>query len=353
MNSGNKRRFFDRDASPVVATDDDFDAVFGPVTERSASAPQDIPIERIRTNPFQARMKFKDIAELADSMRTHGFTSRLRVRRDPAQPQFFQLVYGERRLRAAHVAGIKAIPCDVAEYSDQQMREIGLTENLQRSDLEPLEEARAFRVAIDEGGYSIRTLAAQIGKSKGYVQGRLDLLRAPDDVQQMVDEHPETFTAALLIGQIPTPELRRPLIESVIRGDLDKESLRGIVRDVAATATLPGRAYPAQRDIPSAVGEAPDEPTAGQLLQDVASAPPATRQRSRRSATTVEQNRATRHSERALERATQTLRAMLSQLQEVLPDLQATERAVLLDYIAQHHFPELEEIVNQLRASAD
>ena len=114
MSSGNKRRFFDRDASPVVATDDDFDAVFGPVTQQPVSSPQDIPTERIRTNPFQARVKFNDIDELAESMRTHGFTSRLRVRRDPAQPQFFQLVYGERRLRAAQVAGLKVIPCDVS-----------------------------------------------------------------------------------------------------------------------------------------------------------------------------------------------------------------------------------------------
>lgn len=345
MSSGNKRRFFDRDATPVVATDDDFDAVFGPVTERATSTPQDIPIERIRTNPFQARMKFKDIDELADSMRTHGFTSRLRVRRDPAQPQFFQLVYGERRLRAAHVAGIKAIPCDVAEYSDQQMREIGLTENLQRSDLEPLEEARAFRVAIDEGGYSMRSLAAQIGKSKGYVQGRLDLLRAPEDVQRMVDEHPETFTAALLIAQIPTPEQRRPLIESVIRGDLDKESVRGIVRDVAAATAVSQRPSSAKRA--TDIDESDDESVVAHQSEQRAA--PGERQRSRRSTATIEQNRVARQSERALERTIQTLRAMTKQLQEALPDLQPAERAVLLDYIAQQHFPELEEIVEQLR----
>ncbi|HEY0737289.1 MAG TPA: ParB/RepB/Spo0J family partition protein [Herpetosiphonaceae bacterium] len=353
MRSENKRRFFDRDAAPVVATDDDFDAVFGPVTERPTSTAQDIPIERIRTNPFQARIKFKDITELADSMRTHGFTSRLRVRRDPAQPQFFQLVYGERRLRAAHVAGIKTIPCDVAEYSDQQMREIGLTENLQRSDLEPLEEARAFRVAIDEGGYSIRSLAAQIGKSKGYVQGRLDLLRAPEDVLQMVDEHPETFTAALLIAQIPTPEQRRPLIESVIKGDLDKESLRGIVRDVSATATISGRAAPSRRDSAAETEQTFDASAAGRRANDSDLTLVDGRQRSRRTAATIEQNRVVRHSERALERGTQTLRAMMKQLQEILPDLQDQERAALLDYIVQQHFPELEEIVERLKASSE
>lgn len=343
MSSGNKRRFFDRNAAPVVASDDDFDAVFGPMTEQPASAPQDIPIERIRTNPFQARVKFKDIEELAESMRTHGFTSRLRVRRAPGQPQFFQLVYGERRLRAAQVAGIKLIPCDVAEYSDQQMREIGLTENLQRSDLEPLEEARAFRAAIDEGAYSIRTLAAQIGKSKGYVQGRLDLLRAPEDVQAMVDAYPETFTAGLLIAQLPTPELRQPLIESVIKGDLDKEALRRIIRDLSAAAV------PSQTAARHTAEGATDGDWAAADVERHTISNPDRDTPSGRSPFAKEQRRAARHSMRALEQATQTLRAMTEQLQQILPEIQAAERTRLLDFIVQQHFPKLEEIVEQLR----
>ncbi len=351
MSSGNKRRFFDRNASPVVASDDDFDAVFGSVTQQSGSTAQDIPIERIRMNPFQARTKFKDIDDLAGSMRTHGFTTRLRVRRDPSQPQFFQLVYGERRLRAAHIAGIKVVPCDVTEYSDQQMREIGLTENLQRSDLEPLEEARAFRIAIDDGGYSIRTLASQIGKSKGYVQSRLDLLRAPDDVQQMVDEHPETFTAGLLIGQLPTPELRQPLIKSVISGDLDKEAIREIVRDTTAAATMfvggntPVQAgYEAHGD-DNVTGLSQGEATGG------ANVDPGSGVRRRREVAAGEQNRASRQSQRALAQATHVLRAMTTQLKHALPEMKATERDALLDFIVQEHFPELEEIVQLLRSA--
>lgn len=350
MSSGNKRRFFDRNASPVVASDDDFDAVFGSVTTQSASIAQDIPIERIRTNPFQARTKFKDIDELADSMRTHGFTSRLRVRRDPAQPQFFQLVYGERRLRAAQVAGIRVVPCDVAEYSDPQMREIGLTENLQRNDLEPLEEARAFRVSIDAGEYSIRTLAAQIGKSKGYVQGRLDLLRTPDDVQHMVNEHPETFTAGLLIGQLPTAELRQPLIESVLNGELDKEAVRGIVRSIAATAAVTGRSHTAYDDgVEATVIDTAGTPPPQRLVQSEAPLQSASHHYTGRRGAVAERNRMTRQSERALGRATQTLQVMTQHLQETLPELQASESAALLDFIVQRHLPKVEEIVEQLR----
>lgn len=347
MSSGNKRRFFNRDAAPVVASDDDFDAVFGPMTELQASAPQDIPIERIRPNPYQARVKFKDIDDLAESMRTHGFTSRLRVRRAPDQPQSFQLVYGERRLRAAQVVGITMIPCDVAEYSDQQMREIGLTENLQRSDLEPLEEARALRAAIDEGGYSIRTLAAQIGKSKGYVQGRLDLLRAPEDVQALVDQHPDTFTAGLLIAQLPTPELRQPLIASVINGDLDKEALRGIVRSLAATMVVS-----TERSVEDAVNDRiadSDTAEAGRRAERTVLGTTDLAPQVDRSSTAKEQRRATRHSQQALQRATQTLQAMTEQLQQTLPEIQAAERSALLDFIVKQHFPKLEVIIGELR----
>ena len=349
MSSGNrKRRFFERDASPVVASDEDFDAVFTSMTAQGASIAQDIPIERIRANPFQARVKFTDIESLADSMRTHGFTSRLRVRRDPAQPQFFQLVYGERRLRAAQAAGMAVIPCDVAEYSDTQMREIGLTENLQRSDLHPLEEARAFRVAIDHGGYSIRRLAAQLGKSKGYVQSRLDVLRAPDDVLAMVEQHPETFTAGLLLGQLPTVDLRGPLIKRVIAGEIDIQTVRGIVRDVMATAVLPVQAS----SLPPVAAHAKREEINGARVLSSPSntdgGPPAAEQLTIPPASTAQRNRVERHSTRALGRATQTLEALMTQLYQIVPELLPNERAQLRDVLLERHMPAVEQVIREL-----
>src|ERR671917_2574115 len=119
----------------------------------------DLPIARIRPNPFQARRTFDDLAELAATIRAQGFTTRVRVRPDPSEPNAFQLVFGERRLRAAELAGLAMVPCDVAEHTDDEMIEIGLAENIQRRDLDPLEEARAFRTLIDQRGYTERRLA--------------------------------------------------------------------------------------------------------------------------------------------------------------------------------------------------
>lgn len=164
---------------------------------RSRVRAVDIPIARIRPNPFQARQTFEGLEELAAAIRTQGFTSRLRVRHDPSDERYYQLVYGERRLRAAELAGLAEIPCDVGEYSDEDLLEVGLMENIQREDLDPLEEASAFRTFIAERGYTQQRLADRIGKDINYVGRRLKLLETPDDVQRMVAQRSDTVMAAL------------------------------------------------------------------------------------------------------------------------------------------------------------
>lgn len=204
---------------------------------------QDIPAERIRPNPFQARMRFDDLEELSAAMQSLGFTSRLRVRPDPASPGFFQLVYGERRLRAARLAGIAHIPCEIVEHSDEDMLEIGLAENIQRQDLNPLEEAHAFSRFTTERGYSVRRLAKRIGKDKGYIENRLMLLRMPFDIQAMVEQRADTLIAARELARLEDAETRAPLIEQILKGDLATASLRTIVREMDDAEPQPlGRA---------------------------------------------------------------------------------------------------------------
>ncbi len=100
---------------------------------------RDLPLDRIDPNPFQARRSFVAIDELAAAIKQQGFISRLRVRPHAEVPDRFQLVYGERRLRAAIAAGLEHVPVEIVTTSDQQMMEIGLLENVQRADLQPLE----------------------------------------------------------------------------------------------------------------------------------------------------------------------------------------------------------------------
>ncbi|MDW8213237.1 MAG: ParB/RepB/Spo0J family partition protein [Roseiflexaceae bacterium] len=234
-----KGGFFARDARPedAAARQNDVATLLAP----RRTAVQDIPVDRIRPNPFQARRDFSDIGDLAQVIRAHGFTTRLRVRPDPAQPGFFQLVFGERRLRAAIQAGMDAVPCEIADHTDEELIEIGLAENIQRRDLKPLEEAQAFAMLIKERGYSVRRLAERLGKDKSYVEDRLALLRAPAEVQQMVAQRPDALRAAREIAKLDSPSARAALIASVLAGDLSTQDVRALVRK---TTTLPARNEP-------------------------------------------------------------------------------------------------------------
>jgi len=201
--------------------------------------PQEIAIDHIVPNPFQARTTFDGLEELADAIRQQGFVSRLRVRPDPARPNSFQLVFGERRLRAAALAGLDTVPCDVAEHTDDELIEIGLAENIQRRDLDPLEEARALQTFLDGRGYSIRRLAERIGKDKSYIEDRLKLLQAPLDVQQMVAARPDTLRAAREIAKLATPAQRAPVIAGVVEGQLSTEGVRAAVRAASRVLSAP------------------------------------------------------------------------------------------------------------------
>src|SRR3954468_13234366 len=119
-----KGGFFAQESRPEDAAARQSDLVA--ILTMRRTHPQDIAVDLIGPNPFQPRRAFTDLDELAEAIRQQGFTSRLRVRQDPQRPRFFQLVYGERRLRAAVMAGLDVVPCDVADHTDDELIEIGL-----------------------------------------------------------------------------------------------------------------------------------------------------------------------------------------------------------------------------------
>lgn len=254
-----KKQFFTRSTAPEdrQAREEDIEAVVASHLPSRQVRATDVPIDRIRPNPFQARRQFSDLEDLAQAIRVQGFTSRLRVRRDPHDDGYFQLVYGERRLRAAKLAALPMLPVEVGDHSDDDLIEIGLAENIQRRDLDPLEEAQAFRTLIDERGYSIRRLAERIGKDKGYIENRLALLQTPEDVQQMVEQRPDSVRAAREIAKLATPDERRPFIEGIVAGKLTDRDVRTQIREVREGATRAPRGTHSEEShrAPSETGE--------------------------------------------------------------------------------------------------
>src|SRR5439155_11841113 len=127
---------------------------------------------------------------------------------------------GERRWRASQLAGLMHIPATIRVLDDEQTVEAAVTENLQREDLTPLEEAEIFGRMIDELGYSVRRLAERVGKGKGYIEDRLRLLKLDENLRRMVAGRPDTLTHAREIAKLEDAEVRRALAERVIAENL-------------------------------------------------------------------------------------------------------------------------------------
>ena len=145
----------------------------------------EIPIAEIRKNPYQPRKEFdeKALRELADSIKLHGIFTPLLVRQSV---QGYELIAGERRLRAAKLAGLQRVPAIAVDFTDEDMMEISLLENIQRENLNPIEEAAAYEALIRRLGYTQEKLAERVGKSREYCANMLRLLKLPQPVQEMV-----------------------------------------------------------------------------------------------------------------------------------------------------------------------
>ena len=144
-----------------------------------------IPVDEIRPNPYQPRKVFNDEAlkELSSSIKQHGVFSPILVKKSI---QGYDLIAGERRLRASKLAGLKDIPAIIVDFDDQEMMEIALLENIQREDLNVIEEAKAYEKLIQRLGYTQEQLAHRVGKSREHITNLLRLLKLPEDVQEYV-----------------------------------------------------------------------------------------------------------------------------------------------------------------------
>lgn len=149
-----------------------------------------IAIDRIAPNPKQPRRTFNEpeLEELTESIRTRGVLQAILVRPDPTRSEMFEIVAGERRWRAARRAGLTVIPAVVRELDDRDVLEIGIVENVQRADLNPVEEAEAYKALIDRFGRTQESVATQVGKSREHVSNTMRLLQLPDDVREHVRE---------------------------------------------------------------------------------------------------------------------------------------------------------------------
>nr|WP_204792889.1 ParB/RepB/Spo0J family partition protein [Olsenella profusa] len=174
-----------------------------------------LPLSKIRPNKGQPRKTFKadDLAELTDSIKQNGILQPLLVRK---QGDYYEIVAGERRYQAAKAAGLDEVPVIIREISDEDVFKLALIENLQRSDLTPLEEAQGYRQLIKEKGLTQEELAKALSKSRSTITNTLRLLDLPQEVQNLVDEGKLTAGHARAILAVPSEEGRISLANKVV-----------------------------------------------------------------------------------------------------------------------------------------
>ena len=209
---------------------------------RSRGGVRIIDVERITPNPEQPRLAMDQttLDELSASIREHGVLQPILVR--PLEDGEFQLIAGERRWRASMSAGLTTIPALVEEIDDDTALEISIIENLQREDLSPLDEAAMYDRMVHEHGYSVRRLAQKLGKDKGYLENRLRLADAPEEVRELVSLRKDTLSHAYELMKVEDPKKRRKLAGQVARGELTLIKLRDKIEG------RPTRSAPAQID---------------------------------------------------------------------------------------------------------
>ncbi|HYH45361.1 MAG TPA: ParB/RepB/Spo0J family partition protein [Thermoanaerobaculia bacterium] len=230
--------------------------------EEEAPAPiQSLPIGQLKPNRFQPRTQFDDAAieELAASIKAQGVVQPLVV--TPDQDGTYTIVAGERRWRASRRAGLESVPVVVRQVTDdREMLELALVENLQRSDLNALEEAEAYLSLQEKFGLSQEDIATRVGKARTTVTNALRLLRLPDEVQELLREGRLTAGQARPLLGLPSREAQLTLADRAVREGLS-------ARDLERLSSEPAREKPKKKPRPVEVHTAAAEEKLTRRLQ--------------------------------------------------------------------------------------
>ncbi|QQE74452.1 ParB/RepB/Spo0J family partition protein [Brevibacillus composti] len=194
----------------------------------------EIQVSDIRPNPYQPRKEFDPTAieELAQSIQEHGIIQPLIVRKSI---KGYELVAGERRLRAAKSLGLKKVPAVVKDYTDQQLMEIALIENLQRENLNPLEEAEAYEKLLSHHSYTQEQLSKKVGKSRPHVANMLRLLQLPESIRKMVSAAQLSMGHARALLSVEKEPLQLQLAQEVVKKGLSVRQLEELAKQASVS----------------------------------------------------------------------------------------------------------------------
>ena len=192
----------------------------------------EIPIDSIVPNPYQPRRVFSQSAleELSESIKVYGILQPITVRNKGNDE--YELVAGERRLRASKLAGRATIPAIINNMSDESSAVLALLENLQREDLNFIEEAMGYENLIKEHSFTQQQLAGKLGKNQSTIANKLRILRLPTDIKIKLVEHGLTERHARALLKLPEESLMRDVLDKVIKSDLNVKKTEKLIADI-------------------------------------------------------------------------------------------------------------------------
>lgn len=189
---------------------------------------KEINLDEIRSNPYQPRKSFNEesLNELAASIKEHGVVEPIIIKKSI---NGYELIAGERRTKAARIAGLKTIPAIIREFNDEQMMEIALIENIQREDLNPIDEAKGYQAIIMKLGLTQDEVSKKFGKSRSYITNLLGLLRLPENVKKYVETGSISMGHARVLSKIEDKEAIAKLAQRIINEKLSVREIEDIV----------------------------------------------------------------------------------------------------------------------------
>lgn len=217
----------------------DFDTFESNIMENTSSDEvREIPVNEVRPNPYQPRKTFNEDAlnELAESIKNYGVFQPIIVKKSI---KGYDLIAGERRLRASRIAGMEKIPAIVKEFTDEQMREISLLENIQRENLTAIELAWAYKGIIDNLDITQEDLAKKIGKSRSHITNTLGLLNLPDEVQKKILDGEISMGHARVLSKMDDEEEVTSLADKVIKNNITVHDLEEISKKEEIKKRMP------------------------------------------------------------------------------------------------------------------
>src|SRR5579871_4573520 len=214
------------------------DALLSDSSTATTGTQTQVPLESIERNPYQPRKTFDndELASLSASIKTHGVLQPLVVRQVGER---YQLVAGERRLRAAREAGLQSVPVNVVDFNDQQILEAALVENIQRSDLNPIEKAHGFKEYLTRYHMTHEQLAARLGLGRATITNLVALLDLPADLQDAVRVGQLSTGHAKILKGITGAERQRAVSKEIIARGLSVHATEAYVKGLAAEGKAP------------------------------------------------------------------------------------------------------------------